>query len=47
MRTHLPAKGYVGTWGGGGGGTMLKKYISICYMFITEIDYFNQKIKYM
>ena len=30
---------------GGGGGAMLKKYFSICYMFITENDYFNQKIK--
>ena len=28
-----------------GGGTMLKKYLSICYMFITENDCFNQKLK--
>ena len=46
MRTHLPAKGFVGTWGGGGGGgTMLKKYFSILLYVFTENDYFNQKIK--
>ena len=40
-KNAFTAKGFVGTFGG----TMLKKYFSICYMCITENDYFNQKNK--
>ena len=49
MRTHLRAKGYVGTQGGGGGaggGMMfLKKYFSFSYMYNTKRDQFSPKVK--
>ena len=43
MRTHLRAKGFVGTRGGGG--IMLKKYFSIFNMYNTKSDHFSPKIK--
>ena len=47
MRTHLHAKGLVGTrGGGGGGGDVLKKYFfSISNMYNTKSDHFSPKIK--
>ena len=41
MRTHLRAKGLVGTRGG----MMFKKYFSISYMHNTKSDHFRPKIK--
>ena len=42
MRTHLRAKGLVGTWGGN---DVFKKYFSISYMYNTKSDHFSPKIK--
>ena len=42
MRTHLRAKGLVGTRGGG---EIFQKYFSISNMYNTKSDHFSQKIK--